>query len=166
MKFCSIILIVFLAVIPACKPSARFSSPDKRVNDSRRYDHNFNGTSKTLSTFINDWLHTPYKYGGMSRDGVDCSGFSSLVMLHVYNLKLPRTAENQYKEGDQIRDQWRKPGDLVFFKNVRGRGVDHVGVYLGENQFAHASASAGVIISDLDEKYYRSRYVGTCRFQK
>jgi cell wall-associated NlpC family hydrolase len=121
--------------------------------------------SSDLNSFVKQWIHTPYKYGGMSRSGVDCSGFSSIVMREVYNIKIPRTAEAQYNNGNKIRDSWRSPGDLVFFKNFRGSGIDHVGIYLGDNRFVHASESNGVVVSDLDENYYRKRYVGACRYQ-
>jgi lipoprotein Spr len=87
-------------------------------------------------------------------------------MREVYNIKVPRTAQEQYNNGDKIRDSWRSPGDLVFFKNIRGQGIDHVGIYLGDNRFAHAAESKGVVVSDLDENYYRKRYVGSCRYQK
>ena len=100
----------------------------------------------------------------MSKKGVDCSGFTSRVMEDVYNIQIPRTAEEQYENGRKISDGRMRAGDLVFFRNVRGKGIDHVGVYLGNKSFAHASNNAGVIISDLDEDYYRKRYVGACRY--
>lgn len=101
----------------------------------------------------------------MSKSGVDCSGFSTIVMRELYGVKIPRTADDQYNSGDKIRDAWREPGDLVFFKNFRGPDIDHVGIYLGNDRFVHASTSKGVIVSDLDEEYYRKRYVGACRFR-
>jgi lipoprotein Spr len=85
-------------------------------------------------------------------------------MLHVYNLPAPRTAQEQYNKGRKLSDSRIERGDLVFFRNVRGKGVDHVGVYLGDGKFAHATESAGVVISNLNEDYYRKRYFGACRY--
>ena len=113
---------------------------------------------------VDQWAGTPHKLGGTDRSGVDCSGFTSRVMLDVYHLKIPRTAESQYEKSRRVSDSRRRAGDLVFFRNVRGRGIDHVGVYLGDNKFTHATTKAGVIISDLNEDYYKKRYVGTCRY--
>jgi cell wall-associated NlpC family hydrolase len=166
MRHLLLLIILFSLVLSACRSSARFSTQTSTKSDqsSRGQDHN--EESSSLNSYIQQWLHTPYKYGGMSKSGVDCSGFSSIVMRDVFDIDIPRTAEDQYNSGEKIRDGWRKPGDLVFFKNVRGRGVDHVGIFLGNNRFVHASTKKGVIVSDLDEDYYHQRYVGSCRFAK
>lgn len=148
----------------ACKPSARFSNNkyDDQIPEEKRALGDTQITE--LQACVNSWLNTPYHYGGISKSGIDCSGFSSIVMMEVYNIKISRTAEQQFRKGQKVRDGWRMPGDLVFFKNVRGAGVDHVGIYLGNNKFVHASARAGVIISDMNEDYYRKRYTGSCRY--
>jgi lipoprotein Spr len=143
----------------ACRPSARYKASNEYPE---RYT--IDESSQQLEAYIHQWLHTPYKYGGMSKNGIDCSGFSSRVLKDVYHLQIPRTAESQYENGQKVSDSRRRTGDLVFFRNVRGRGIDHVGVFLGNNQFVHASTNAGVIISDLDEEYYHKRYVGACRY--
>lgn len=160
------LLILIFFIFASCRPSARFSTSKLNDYEKSSQDKESRKESSDLSGFIKQWLHTPYKYGGMSRAGVDCSGFSSIVMREVYDIKLPRTAQEQYNNGEKIRDGWRAPGDLVFFKNFRGHGIDHVGIYLGENRFAHATENTGVIVSDLDESNYRKRYVGACRYQK
>ena len=151
-------LLVSLLVI-SCKPSARYRTnhetpeqPDQTLNSSN------------LDDYVHQWLKSPYKFGGMNKNGVDCSGFTSRVMRDVYHIQIPRTAEGQYKDGHKVSDGRRRDGDLVFFRDVRGRGIDHVGVYMGKNKFAHASTKEGVIISDLEEEYYRNRYVGACRY--
>jgi lipoprotein Spr len=166
MRSLLLLLLITLFFIPACRSSARFSTSKSNDNRTIPRDQEILRESSFLNNIINQWLHTPYKYGGMSKSGVDCSGFSSIVMQEVYNIKVPRTAEDQYNAGEKIRDAWRAPGDLVFFKNFRGHGIDHVGIFLGNNRFAHASESKGVIVSELDEEYYRKRYVGTCRYTK
>jgi lipoprotein Spr len=160
------LILLFLFILSSCRPSARFSASKENDYEEADLDQESVKDNSILINFVKQWLDTPYKYGGTSKSGVDCSGFSSLVMREVYGIKIPRTAQEQYNEGDKIRDSWQIPGDLVFFKNVRGQGIDHVGIYLGDNRFAHATVSTGVVVSDLDESYYRKRYVGTCRYQK
>jgi lipoprotein Spr len=166
MRHLFLLLTLLVFVISACRSSARFSTSHSTDSEKSSGNQNTNEESSTLNSFIRQWLHIPYKYGGMSKSGIDCSGFSSIVMRDVYDIKISRTARDQYNNGEKVRDSWRVPGDLVFFKNVRGHGVDHVGIYIGNNRFAHASTSKGVIVSDLDEDYYHKRYVGTCRYSK
>ncbi|MBC7826855.1 MAG: C40 family peptidase [Chitinophagaceae bacterium] len=111
--------------------------------------------------FIEEWYGTPYRYGGTSKQGVDCSAFVNFFMSAVYGLSVPRNSKEQYSAAKKIKKKQLEEGDLVFF-NTRG-GVSHVGVYLGNNKFAHASTSSGVTISDLDDDYYDRRYVGSGR---
>ena len=159
------LLLALCIFISACKPSARFRSDNVSATETRLGSNESTSKSDELGRYIREWLNTPYQFGGTTKKGVDCSGFSSQVMLNIYNIEIPRTAEDQFNQGKKIRDGWLSPGDLVFFKNVRGRGIDHVGVFLGNGRFVHASTSAGVIVSDLEEDYYRKRYVGACRYQ-
>lgn len=118
-------------------------------------------SNTSLLQFIDEWYGTRYRYGGSTRDGIDCSGFSCLLMSSVFGKKLSRTAREQFEECQKIPREALQEGDLVFF-NTRG-GVSHVGVYLTNNKFVHASTSSGVVISDLDEEYYRKRFVGAGR---
>jgi lipoprotein Spr len=151
-EFVSIIWVVALVLL-ACQPSTR----------STRFDDRSLG-EKSLHGYVNEWLGTPYKYGGMSKQGTDCSGFTRQVMLHVYNKHIPRQSKDQYAKGTRIAQSRIEPGDLVFFNRIRSRGIDHVGIYLGKGKFAHASEKSGVTISSLYEDYYQSRYVGACRY--
>ena len=111
--------------------------------------------------FIEEWYGTPYRYGGMTKKGVDCSAFVNFLMSAVYGLAIPRNSKEQYSAAKKIKKKQLGEGDLVFF-NTRG-GISHVGVYLGNNKFVHASTSSGVIISDIDEDYFARRYVGSGR---
>jgi lipoprotein Spr len=155
--FLFFLLVSFFAI--SCRPSARY-----RANHETLEQPEQTLDSSNLDNYVHQWLKSPYKFGGMNKNGVDCSGFTLRVMGDVYHIKIPRTAEDQYKDGRKVSDGRRRDGDLVFFRNVRGRGIDHVGVYLGKNKFAHASTKEGVIISDLAEEYYSKRYVGACRY--
>ena len=101
-----------------------------------------------------EWLGTRYRFGGESKKGIDCSGFTGVIYENVYKRSLPRDSRSMYKMTNPISKEEMKEGDLVFFRIRRGQ-VSHVGVYLGNNKFVHASTSSGVIVSDLREDYYR-----------
>jgi lipoprotein Spr len=122
-----------------------------------------NVTNEKLISFLEEWYGIPYKYGGGKKTGIDCSAFSSMMMDSVYNLTIPRTCRDQYEAGRKIKKGQLTQGDLVFF-NTTG-GVSHVGVYLGHNKFVHASTSNGVMISDMDDIYFKRRYVGASRIR-
>ena len=117
-----------------------------------------------LLTFMDYWYGAPYRYGGMTRDGIDCSAFAFFLMSSVYGVaSLPRTAKEQYGMSRRIRRDELQEGDLVFFHTLGHRkAVTHVGVYLRNNKFIHASVS-GVMISDMTEGYYEKHYIGAGR---
>lgn len=99
-----------------------------------------------------------YRWGGTSRAGVDCSGFTTSVFLSQ-GIKLPRTSIEQSHIGAAVGKTDLKPGDLVFFRTSRSYRVNHVGIYVGEGRFIHAATGAGhVMVSSLDEKYYLRCY--------
>jgi len=113
--------------------------------------------------FIDDWYGTPYRLGGTTKKGVDCSAFSQFLFASVYGINIPRTAREQYSLTSRISRTQLKEGDLIFF-NTRG-GVSHVGVYLQNNKFVHASTSGGVMISDIFEEYWARKFVGVGRLK-
>lgn len=115
----------------------------------------------SLYRVIDEWWGTPYKIGGITKKGVDCSAFVQNLMTVVYEESLPRTAHEQKAFCREVGKGELKEGDLVFF-NTRG-GVSHVGVYLHNNRFVHASSSGGVTISDLAEPYWQKRFIGAGR---
>lgn len=103
-----------------------------------------------------EWDDVKYKFGGLSKDGVDCSGFVYLTFWEQFGIKLPRNTELQVKLGKTIPQDKLKTGDLVFFKT--GRTMRHVGIYLNNHKFIHASSSRGVTTSSLDSEYWSKRY--------
>ncbi len=121
-------------------------------------------TNVQLFSFIDEWWATKYRYGGTSKKGIDCSAFTGLLMSSVFAFKLPRTAREQYSIAEKIKKDDLIEGDLVFF-NTTG-GVSHVGYYLGEGYFVHASSSKGVTINNLDQSYFSHKFIGGGRFNK
>lgn len=111
------------------------------------------------------YLNTPYKFGGNSFNGIDCSAFTQNVYHNTNFYDLNRSAREQFKQGIEIKDRSElKFGDLVFFNTRRRVRPGHVGIYIGDNLFAHASTKLGVTISSLDHDYYSKRYMGARRY--
>ncbi|MBZ0198415.1 MAG: C40 family peptidase [Ignavibacteriaceae bacterium] len=110
---------------------------------------------------IIEYLNTPYKYGGHSKKGIDCSAFTQTVYSEVLSTSLLRSARDQYTQGNVISSKADLLfGDLIFFNTRRRVKPGHVGIYIGDNLFAHASSKHGVIISSLDLDYYSKRFMG------
>ena len=113
-----------------------------------------------LYNTVAQWLGTPYRNGGSSMRGTDCSGFVGNIYRTVYKKNLARNSADILRYNcKNISRQSLREGDLVFFATGRTKKVTHVGVYLKDGKFAHASTSKGVIISNLSEDYYRKRWV-------
>lgn len=113
------------------------------------------------------YINTPYKYGGNSQDGIDCSAFTQNVFSSGLDVVLFRSAREQFTQGYSIRNKEDLTfGDLVFFNTRRAVRPGHVGIYIGDKLFAHASSSKGVIVSSLDHKYYSKKYMGGRRINE
>lgn len=106
---------------------------------------------------ISEWIGVPYKYSGGNKKGIDCSGFVCRVYKDCYNNPLDGSAQEIFKKVDAVKRDDLREGDLIFFK-IKSKRISHVGVYLGQNKFAHASVHRGVIVSDLNDPYYLKYY--------
>lgn len=109
-----------------------------------------------LYKFIYEWIGTPYRYAGNTQKGIDCSAFTKAIYEKVFNTAIARNSREIFSMVNPLSKGDLKEGDLVFFK-IKSRSINHIGLYLGDNRFAHASTSRGVVISNLNDPYY-SRY--------
>ena len=134
------------------KYAVLLSTPAEEVKNTKMFE------------FIDEWYGTPYRLGGTTKNGVDCSAFSQFLFASVYGLSIPRTAREQYNLTSRISKTDLKEGDFIFF-NTRG-GISHVGVYLQNNKFVHASTSGGVMISDIFDEYWAKKFVGVGRLKE
>jgi len=110
-----------------------------------------------LYQFVYDWIGTPYRLGGVDKQGVDCSGFALQLYDKVFHTIIGNNTKNIFNMVNPISKEELKVGDLIFFK-IKTKYISHMGVYLGDNKFAHASSSRGVMISNLDESYWKKYY--------
>lgn len=119
-------------------------------------------TNIPLLELIDKWWGTKYCMGGSTDNCIDCSAFTQLILKEIYQQSLPRTSQEQFNIAEKIDLEELREGDLVFF-NTGGRDISHVGVYLLNNKFVHAATSGGVMISDLNEKYWQPKFRGAGR---
>ncbi len=171
-----------LVILSACGNSKRLahtpSKPSTAPSKAPTYEHEALGNTKSpwkvtdkpepkeaessdevgLYDFIDEWEGTPHVMGGNTLKGVDCSGFVIQCYLQVYKTEfIGRRAEDLFGESTPVKRKDLREGDMVFFK-INGRRIDHVGIYLGNGDFVHASSSRGVMISNLSEAYYDKRF--------
>jgi len=167
MKKITIVIALFFSVIAvqAQTKSTPVASDDKNTDDqeslAKDYLSQIMGVALSATSnmklfhFVYDWIGTPYRFGGSSKNGIDCSAFTKELYSDVFNMDIQRSSRDIFSMVSPVRRDDLKEGDLVFFK-IHSRRISHVGIYLGNNRFAHAS-SRGVAISSLDDAYY-SRY--------
>jgi len=120
--------------------------------------------NKKLIFFVDNWYGAPYKWGGGEKNGVDCSHLVCRVYRDVYGKKIAGTAVDLEKMSDRVKESRLKEGDLVFFK-IESEKISHVGVYIANNRFVHASVKKGVIINSLEDKYYKKYFYSGGRIQ-
>ncbi len=176
--FYGIIGMVFLFAAVSCGSSrkATYSAnarhpATKRENRSvlQKYGDilqtNLDPASAPLYEYLDKWMGAPYRYGGSTRQGTDCSGLVMNVYRDLYNIEVPHSSEKQYDACKHINGKNLKEGELVFFRINKEKTVSHVGIYLANNKFIHATTKRGVMIDDLSEPYYAKTYVGAGRFK-
>lgn len=136
------------------------STPSKPANNSTTLSFATSGKANSqqaaLSRHYKAWASTAYKLGGLSKAGIDCSGFVHVTYRDVFNKKLPRSTKLLANTGKTVTQKSLKFGDLVFFKT--GRKQRHVGIYINNGQFIHASSSRGVMQSSLRSNYWSQHY--------
>ncbi|MCI0504903.1 MAG: NlpC/P60 family protein [Gammaproteobacteria bacterium] len=113
-------------------------------------------TYASLNQQYNRWKGTPYELGGLNKNGIDCSGFVHVAFREAFGMQLPRSTEGLAESGRTIAKHELAVGDLVFFKT--GFRKHHVGIYMGKEQFIHASTSSGVMKSSLNNPYWLQHY--------
>ncbi|WP_414146862.1 C40 family peptidase [Erwinia sp. BNK-24-b] len=139
-------LLLIAILLAGC--SSHAPPPNSRLSDSIT-------VIAQLNAQLGKWHGTPYRYGGLGRNGVDCSGFVYLTFRDRFNLQLPRTTIAQTEMGTRISKKDLLPGDLLFFKTGAGENGLHVGIYDTDDRFIHASTSQGVIRSSLNNVYWK-----------
>jgi cell wall-associated NlpC family hydrolase len=158
MKTLLLALISLAVVLTGCagshdsRKTAQYSSPVRKSIDISNTDN----IKRRLYSQFKEWKSVKYKLGGLSKRGIDCSGFVYLTYLKRFGIKLPRTTALQARNGRKVLKRKLKAGDLVFFKT--SRKVRHVGIYIEDGKFLHASTSRGVTISRLDNSYWSKKY--------
>ncbi|MBN2031605.1 C40 family peptidase [bacterium] len=125
---------------------------------NRRRTESYPHDRTQLQQYAESFLGTPYQYGGTDRSGMDCSGLVVRIYKDIYGLNLPHSTEELNKRGTPVHLRSAEVGDLVFFRENRRSPPSHVGIYMGQDTFIHVSSSQGVILSSLEDDYYRIRF--------
>lgn len=138
-------LLILFTIIPTVQTFAAERTEEKMISYSKKF------------------IGVPYRFGGTSTSGFDCSGYT----MHIYEnfeKSLPRTSGSQYSVGNSVGKSELEVGDLVFFATSKSSKISHVGIYIGNQKFIHSQSNIGVSISNIDDPYYwGDRYVGAKR---
>lgn len=160
----TVFIVLGISILTACSSSTHIAN--SKSKKSIAYQGSLSDQIMAialLSEQQHEWEGTPYRLGGQSRAGIDCSGFVQKTFLDRFNIKLPRTTSEQAKYGKRVAKKDIQTGDLVFFKTGRGPNGYHVGIYVKNDQFLHASTKGGVIYSSLNSPYWTRTYWQTRR---
>lgn len=172
--FALVLMLAVACMITSCRSKKEAYTPKSNTTVSTSDDDNRNANAKwkaldirltrhdnkTLYRELKEWLGTPYKYAKSEKGrGTDCSGMVMEVYNKVYKIKLERNSARIFEKNCREIGRHRlKEGDLVFFNNGKSGRISHVGIYLKDGYFVHASSSRGVIVSHLTEKYYDTHF--------
>jgi probable lipoprotein NlpC len=155
-------VLVMLTVLASCssrRPAVKTTAAAANIATAME-----NLKSKQLYRFITEWTGVRYKLGGLDKSGIDCSGFALLLEKDIYSVTLPRRSRDQAETIKERAQNQLKEGDLIFF-SFGGSDVDHVGVYLNNNYFVHASTTRGVVVDDLSLPAYQRAMVKAGSFK-
>lgn len=155
----ALLVTLFIILAAGCQSSPPRTSPSGPVS-AVPTDASQQATLQQLYDQHKKWRGTPYRLGGQSRTGIDCSGFVQTTFMDQFGIALPRTTRQQIDAGEQIGKADLQAGDLVFFRNGQ-----HVGIYLEEDKFLHASTRLGVTISSMNNVYWSRKYWRSIRVQ-
>lgn len=163
-KLLILFYIALLAIVTACsivkKTPAKTPPPPPNSTTT-----NFPITKKQHEKLYNacqQWLGVPYKFGGTTKGGIDCSALVSALYKQAYAMQLPRSTSEICVKYPPVKLSDLRTGDLVYF-NFESKKVSHVGLYLNNKQFIHASTKKGVIIGSLSDPYNSKYYIGAGR---
>ena len=168
--FTILVIFGFAVKMYSCAPLRPLAPPSALQKTSRTYKKTTNNIPQNdeitgiaeWDNVLLPWLGTPYLPGGSTKNGTDCSGFVSSVYMEKERMYIPRSTTEEYKMGREISRGDLIVGDLVFFGD--SRRVNHVGIYVGKGNFIHASSSNGVMVSPLEDSYWKPRYLGAKRY--
>lgn len=161
--------LILLCLLATCSCSIR-SAPRYTADSSvtRELKERRRAGPDRLARVVNRYLGVPFKWGGTTRAGMDCSAFVRTIFRETYGIELPRTARQMYGVGRAIiQRQQLRAGDLIFFNIEDARpNPSHMGIYLGKGRFAHVGESTGAIITSLNHPYFHHRYAGARRVER
>lgn len=156
-----LLLLVPLLLSAQTKKQKRKKAKAKKAEMTQYYSNYSLNPDSSLTPYlyyqVYDWVGTTYKYSGDTKKGIDCSGFVCEMYKDVYCTELTGGSRDIWTKVCPVEKQELKEGDILFFKIKKG-SISHVGIYLGNNKFAHASVNRGVMINDLDETYYKNTF--------
>jgi cell wall-associated NlpC family hydrolase len=162
-------LCFFAVPVVAQKATPKQAKSTKQTKETewqkylRSADRSGKNIGQSLANKALSFRGVPYRFGGTTRNGLDCSGLTQAV-YKKWGLLLPRTSTAQFKKGLPVPKDKLQPGDLVFFKNTYRSGISHVGIFVGDGKFVHAAGRGkGVVVSSLNEAYHRNHYAGARR---
>ncbi len=169
--FCAVKNLILIFLIGFCSTTFGQSLPDTLISVEKTDRICEAGLDIDSCSFmplyksLYNWLGTPYKYAGNSKKGIDCSAFTKAVIYEAYEYKLKGSSRDIFKKCIAVDEKELFEGDLVFFK-INKSQVSHIGVYLQDGYFVHASVSRGVMINNLSESYYKKYFFSGGRITK